>query len=238
MINRMQFRTSHVLVALAATLCLGMATGAGAAIEPAKDSPDAEARKPVEQLELLAEIRVRGKSLARTIADAEDDFFALYNKLNQVEDFDVLCGHMSVSGSLIMKRACVPAFLGYRAANPSLYWPSGMGGGACNGSSSGMTAHFDGNSSQMVYEGGGCFSGPSTFTSLATAPGPSLAAVAMHRRDAYVANILKVINSDASLVAKVHDLDALYQEMALTKGRFMKVRSVTPVIIDARLRPR
>jgi hypothetical protein len=36
------------------------------------------------------------------------------------------------------------------------------------------------------------------------------------------------------------DFFALYNKLNMeqTKGRFMKVRSVTPVIIDARLRPR
>jgi hypothetical protein len=238
MIRRMRFGSTNLFAALAATLCLGMSTGASAAIEPANDSPNPDARKPLEQLEQLAEIRVRGRSLARTIADAEDDFFALYNKLNKVEDFDVLCGHMSVSGSLIMKRACVPAFLGSYAANPILRWP-GMPTGCGGWSRSGTVAYYEGNSTQIVYEGtGSCFS-PPAFSAPSSFPvGPSIDAVAMNKRGAYVANVLKVINSDARLVAKVHHLDTLYQEMELTKSRFIKVRSVTPFIIDARLRPR
>ena len=225
MTSKMRSAAANVCAALAATLCVGMATSASAAVESAAGAT--AAKVPVEELEVLAEIRVRGRSLARSIEDAEDDFFKLYNKANTDEQYDVYCGHMSVDGSLIMKRACVPGFIADRAPRTTTSYPTVIYSGC--GSSFRSGSHYDINSS--------CFSVPQIVFP-ANPPVVTVAAVAMHKREAYVDNVLKVINSDPQLVAKVRHIDSLYAEMLLTQDRLIKVRATNPQKADPRLRPR
>ncbi len=210
MISRMRFGTTPVYAALATMLCLGMTTGAGAAIESSTAAPSAQ--RPIEELEQLAEIRVRGKSLAFEISDAEDDFFKLYNKLNKNGSYDISCGYMNFSGSLIRTRACVPGFL---TSRPS------YGGGGCS-SYSEYTVIYDLNSSAPRYQSGGCFQGPA-YT------GPSAEALIMHRGADYVDHVIKIINSDQRLRAKVRNIDALYAELQRVQGRYDEVRGVRVV---------
>ncbi len=218
MTSRMRSGTSQLYAALAAMLCMGMATGAGAAIEPSATATGAAptAQQPVEELEVLDEIRVRGKSLARDISDAEDDFFKLYNKLNRNAEYDISCGQMSVNGSLIRTRFCVPGFLTAFASAPAYFGPSYV----CN-SSSAFRSGFDLNSSEPYYQGGGCFHAPMVTT-------PTAAALVMHKGEAYVDHVIDVINSDPRLKAKVRNLDALYAELQRTQGRYVQVHGIGP----------
>lgn len=214
MTSRMRSGFSQVHAGVATMLCLGMATAAGAAVEiPATAAIAATAvQKPIEQLELLDEIRVRGKSLAFEISDAEDDFFKLYNKLNKNAQYDVSCGFMNLSGSMIRQRSCVPFFL-------TTSYTSAPWGGGC---STGYTVINDLYGTQPRYQSGGCFGG-SGYT------GPSTAALIMHKGADYVDNVIKVINSDQRLVAKVRNLDTLYAELQRVQGRYIEIKGVKAV---------
>jgi hypothetical protein len=225
MIRRMRFGNT-ISLALATMLCLGMATASNAAIEPATTSAgNPDALKPIEELEQLAEIRVRGKRLARRIEDAEDDFFKLYNQLNKDNQYDVLCGDLRLDGSLIIQRACVPRFIA-DIARPTYSFSTGT---TCSfstpyGVPTGM--YQDTMSSYHCY------------TAPLVPDRPPVVAVAMHKREAYLDNVVKVIKSDQRLLDKVRNLDSLYEEMLLAQNRFVKVRATTPVTFDPRLRPR
>jgi hypothetical protein len=214
MTRTMRSGTTHMYAAVAAMLCLGMATGAGAAIEASEAGKPATsaAQKPIEELEQLDEIRVRGKSLAFAISDAEDDFFKLYNKLNKDGKYDISCGYTSLSGSLIRTRACVPTFL---TARPS------FGGSGCGGSAEYFVIN-DLYGTAPRYQGGGCFHGPA-FT------GPSAEALIMHWGPAYVDHVIKVINNDQRLKEKVRNIDALYAELQRVQGRYDEVHGVRVV---------
>src|SRR5690606_37366877 len=88
--------------ALAGTAAAVQTTGDEA---PGSDAPMVE----------LDEVWVHGKSLARRIEQAEDDFFRLYNALNRDDRFDVHCGAVALhAGSMIMRRTCMPGFVADR----------------------------------------------------------------------------------------------------------------------------
>lgn len=63
---------------------------------------------------VLDEVIVRGKKLAQTITDAEDDFYKLYNKLNKDDKYDVNCAQLNTNpdaNSRITSRVCLPGFV-------------------------------------------------------------------------------------------------------------------------------
>src|SRR5262245_12192161 len=88
MTSRMHLATRTFSLTLAAMLSLGMATSAAAAEAAA---PAEQAKAPIEQVQELDEIVVRGTALRDLIADAEDEFFQAFNKANKDDDFDTSC---------------------------------------------------------------------------------------------------------------------------------------------------
>lgn len=107
------------LVGLVSTLAFA---GAASALEGASiDDPAAVAPSPMLELD---EIWVHGKRLANRIEEAEDEFFGLYNSLNDDDRFDVVCGLTSLQmGSMILQRTCLPGFL---AAHSRLSLPGAI----------------------------------------------------------------------------------------------------------------
>src|SRR5690606_610822 len=94
------------------TLTCALALGGTAMAVESTDEQASGSHPPAMQLD---EVWVHGKSLARRIEQAEDDFFQLYNALNRDDRFDVLCGDMALhAGSMIMRRTCMPGFLADR----------------------------------------------------------------------------------------------------------------------------
>lgn len=78
---------------------------------PAAAAPAVQDAEPDIELE---EVIVRGKKLAQVIADAEDDFYKLYNKLNKDDKYDVNCAQLNTSpdaNSRITSRVCLPGFV-------------------------------------------------------------------------------------------------------------------------------
>ena len=65
-------------------------------------------------LQELDEVEVTGKSLRRMYArmvELEDQFNALYNRLNDNDDFDVHCFNEAPLGTLIRRRVCRVAYV-------------------------------------------------------------------------------------------------------------------------------
>jgi hypothetical protein len=67
------------------------------------------------QLQELDEIVVRGKKLLNAIADAEDDFYKLYNQLNKDQKYATSCVYLNTDPegpkSQIKSRVCIPGFV-------------------------------------------------------------------------------------------------------------------------------
>ncbi|HUG73726.1 MAG TPA: hypothetical protein VMK82_09900 [Steroidobacteraceae bacterium] len=190
-----------------------MAAGTSLAADaPAATAPSpVAAQQPVEELQQLDEIWVRGERLAQVIEDAEDEFFALYNKLNENRRFDVHCGHVALSrDSLIMTRACVPGFIAGGPNHYSQAWScptfSRRSGFAFTGSGSGIEFIHPGSHSAGICR-------PA-----------SMGAVSTVRRQEYADNVLKVIYGDPQLLDMAGDLASLYREMKLTQQRYVTVK--------------
>ena len=219
----------------AAALLVSVLVGtASAAVSATGQNLDQGVDLQRKSLQELDEIWVRGKRLNRSIADVEDDFFKLYNKLNMEDDYDIHCGYASIDrGSMIMSRVCAPEFLAYLARptqvvsyyrppvastlcytsfnDPSYY---GFSGGAYS-SSSCYSGGMAGGESYVVHAG-------------ATINSPPPGLVLMERGPEYTAHVIKVINSDARLLEKYTHLVGLYDEMRQAQSRYVKVKADAP----------
>jgi hypothetical protein len=205
MTSTMYLAARNLRLALASLLIVAMATGTSLAADaPSVPAPSPlAAQQPVEELQQLDEIWVRGKRLAQVIEDAEDAFFARYNKLNKDRNFDVRCGYVALSrDSMIMTRTCVPDFI----ATYATYYSPGMGSGNCHGSTS------SGNWST----GEGCWTSGREVVPLSL--------LAMHYRQDYANNVLKVVHSDPQLLTMAGKLAVLYEDMELTRQRYVTVK--------------
>jgi hypothetical protein len=190
------------------------------------------------QLQELGEIWVRGKGLAEAIADAEDDFYQLYNKLNTDRDYQVACGYMSLEqGSMIMSRSCIPAFLEYytdrlHPSYTSLPGASPFGTNTGCSGYAGSTVVRDLYGTQDYYMAG-CDYMNTMSTGYGYAPldldqlsQESISAlIPEERRKAYYRNVMKVIYSDQRLLEQAERLARLYQEMADVQHRYAQART-------------
>jgi hypothetical protein len=219
-----------------AALLMGLAMSSTALSATAAGATAAQGKPPVEELQELDEIRVRGRLTANVVVDAENRFFRLYNKLNKDNRFDVYCEYMRLDpDSMIMQRACLPDFLyNYVPAYASPAFTSGFSG--TMPSCGGMNAYSDpdgntyyvascldvanfsayGGTSRVVNNGNVTWSDPSprVFTSSGTP----------EERAEYAATLLRVVKSDAQLLAMANDLIGKWNEMDRVQAHFVKVR--------------
>lgn len=197
MTSKVHLAARNACLALVSTLCVDLAMGADVATDV---SP-----QPVEELQELDDVWVHGERLAQRIEKAEDDFIALYNELNSTSRYDVRCGVMALQrGSMIMVRRCAPEF---RLSYATYYAPDiNYGRSACTS-----------------YVGGGW---NSQFDSCLNAPGREVAAVrgATGNEQEYASNVLKVIQSDPRLQDMGTKLGTLYDELQLTRQRYVKLK--------------
>lgn len=216
---------------LAITLCIGWAVTASAE-GAAPEATSAMAAAAVASVPELDEIRVHGKRLVDRIEEAEDDFFRLYNALNEDDRFDVTCGLAALhAGSMIMQRTCIPGFLAARLlSSPGkpafslLYSPDSCGSYAPSDSS--MPVYADGCSPNA---GSNVLSMERYLrTSFYFEPAP-VTLEALHYRDQYAATVLAVIQGDARLQEKAAHLARLYAELESTQQQYRALRAATPV---------
>jgi hypothetical protein len=117
----MPLATRTLCLTIAAIWSIGAAPGVFAAAEPAvsRDSVAAALTQspnpPGEQLQELDQVIVRGESLLKAIADAEDTFYDLYNKVDKDDKYHTSCVYLNIDpdnpGSQIKSRACIPGFV-------------------------------------------------------------------------------------------------------------------------------
>jgi len=222
----MRVATRSFRLTIAALLSVA-AAGAFAANSPAPASA-AQAvanQQPVEEVQELDQIWVRGKRLSRSIADAEDDFFKLYNKLNKGRDYDVTCGYVQLQrGSMIMNRTCQPAYLAY-------YYAPIITFGGFAGCDSGYIPPAGADPYGVTYTGG-CTGrgfrhggiGPSV-QSIGTQSGMS-PETKTRRSQEYYRTVMRTIYSDQRLLDKAETLATMYTEMATVQNNYRKVKAV------------
>jgi len=234
--SRMRFETRILCLSLAATLPLAWSSGAHATDGPAPVAAEPQAAQlPVEELQVLDEIWVRGKHLSSEVVRAEDDFYRLYNKLNRNSDYDVSCGYMRLDRrSMIMQRTCVPGFLvdhmvtiGF-GGTAAAQWFGGASTAPCNRMSAvndiggGTTTYYTADCGSFIAQVGSPF-GYTTYQ-YNRYDGISSLLLAAHRQD-LADNILKVAHSDPVLLEKATRLARLYQEMKKVQARYVEVKT-------------
>jgi hypothetical protein len=195
----MNLATKAFCLTLATFLSAGLVTTAGAA-DAAPAAAGATAQTPINQVQELDEILVRGKRLRDAIADAEDDFFALYNKLNKDDDYSTSCIYVNTDpDSQIKSRLCIPGFLADALAD-QVYFAE-----QCQ--------------SPGQDEDGNDFPPPPCYTP----PPPTL--VLQERSKDYANNLKKVIKSDDRLGSMAGNLDNLYHELVGVQTQYLKVKA-------------
>ncbi len=205
MTSNMHIRKTTLRLAIAC-LSIAVATAADAATVPTpatttQASAKAQAAGQPEELEQLDEIQVQGKRLLAAIADAEDDFYQLYNKLNTNHDYDTNCVYLNLSDdhdSRIKSRTCLPGFVADAMAD-QVYFSEECKAGQ----------DADGN--------------PQSPPPCYTPPPPQL--LIMERSNEYARNMMKVINSDMRLQKMAGHLGDLYAELHGVQNQYVKVRS-------------
>jgi hypothetical protein len=88
---------------------LSVAIGAGL-VAQIGGATQASVSVPVPAAEESDEVIVRGTplwELRENVIKAEDRFYARYNELNKVDDFDVECRWSAPTGSHVMRRSCL-----------------------------------------------------------------------------------------------------------------------------------
>lgn len=216
------------LLGLAMAAIVASATAAGAAA-PANASP-------VEELQELDEIWVRGKLTANVVVDAENRFFRLYNKLNRNNRYDVYCDYMQLDrDSMIMHRACVPDFLVNYASLFTGSWSY------TSVPSCGMTANsdMDGNTYYVTDCSGGAYAGARYGGSYYNGSGwnisgypagwsePSYMRAGVgtpEERAEYVETVMRVTRSDPQLLAMANEMVGMWNEMDRIQARYVQVR--------------
>lgn len=223
--NSMQRVTRGLHAALAAMLVCATASAAQSA---SNDVAAPSAIAPVEDLQELAEIRIRGKSLSDMIEDAEDAFVRRYNKVNKDNDFDVVCDYLRLDhNSLALTRTCVPYFLGYLgmpAIAPSggaacaFRAPAVLGSYGFEGVGTGFSGypHSDVSCTTRMYNTS--ISASQIVLRPANAHADSM-------RQAYMRQVMKAIYRDQDLLDKAIVLAPLYQEMKAVQDHYQKIKA-------------
>jgi hypothetical protein len=70
---------------------------------------EAQPQKPQRSADWLDEVAVDGQRLVdlrAAVIASQDRFYELYNQLNDIEEFDIVCADMTPVGRLITRRAC------------------------------------------------------------------------------------------------------------------------------------
>jgi hypothetical protein len=122
MSSRKRRMTSAVCLVLAAALPMILGSVQSAAAASKDKAPPlvtkwriGEIPEGTPGLEDLDEVMVRGRRVAIAIADLEDDYYKLYNKLNKDNSYDVHCYYLNTDpdnpGSALRSRVCMPEFV-------------------------------------------------------------------------------------------------------------------------------
>jgi hypothetical protein len=164
--------------------------------------PAMATEKPAEQIDELEEVVVIGGRLYDRIVKAEDKLFKLYNELNEEDDFDTNCANVPIDrDSRLEQRFCMPAFFADAKAEQvrlSQYCLSLQ----------------EKDEEGVVTANGVCYEPPSAEQ------------LFFHRRNDYVDNMIKVINSDPDLAKLAQEVEALHRERAQHENRYEQLRAI------------
>lgn len=207
-------------VRLVMVAMLGIA--AASAVPAAISAESMTAQTPIEEVQELGEIWVRGESLSDVIAEAENEFFRLYNKLNRKNQFDIHCSYLRLNrDSLAMTRTCQPQYLsasGIGGVN-NVVWPSCISNwGFVNGSSAGWFARCDQGGTSPVLVMGSTFE---TTKKYLGSGGPQAEA----RAQEFIRNFTRIVFRNQQLMETVGALTALYAEMDAIQGSYARVKA-------------
>ncbi len=230
-------------LSLAVALCLVAAIGVRAAEVAPAESPAPATAAPTTQAEVLEEldeIMVRGKRLKQVIIEAEDEFYALFNEVNQDEDYDTSCPTLNVNpdrGVALNTRVCLPGFMATAMAD----WA--VSKVECTDYSS-YDTNMDGRMSydespdharsrwSLLDRNGDRFLSAIEYaddlqaaTVACHQPAPPQL-VLMERTQAWYQHMLKVTNSDPRLKKMAGHLDDLYQELMTEQSRLVQTRAL------------
>ncbi len=74
--------------------------------------PQIQASAPLEEIQELDEVFVQGKRLMEDIVEAENEFYKLFNAVNNDDRYDTHCVYLQMQeGSKMQSRACIPGFV-------------------------------------------------------------------------------------------------------------------------------
>jgi hypothetical protein len=202
--------------------CIGLP--ALAATTPTTQAvPEATVVQPVPALQELDEVWVYGKSLARRIARAEDEFLYRYNQLNRKDDYRITCGHFTLDrGSMVMRRNCTPEFM--RPAPGALLTrlgPDGCTRGSAIQTAFGSDGFATGNCTVVAIA-------RSRVSRLPPISSSGIPAATTEQRKAYATNITKLMIGDDQLRAKGESLAVLYREFDEARQQYTSLREATP----------
>jgi hypothetical protein len=105
----MNVRIWNIRLGIAAALCIAAAgTTLAAEGPPVAGTAASNAGRPAQELD---EIVVRGTHVREAIAEAEDEFFSLYNTLNKDDDYSASCVFIPLGDTQIRSHICIPGFM-------------------------------------------------------------------------------------------------------------------------------
>ncbi|MEO6081440.1 MAG: hypothetical protein ABIQ86_16965 [Steroidobacteraceae bacterium] len=181
------------------------ATPQAAPVAPAAEVDELALQAPEQQIDELDEVQVRGGRLYDRLVRAEDRFFKLYNSLNKEDDFDTNCANMPIDpDSRVEHRFCMPAFFADALSEKvrlSQYCTSLIARDA------------DGN----ITAQGPCYEAP------------PVQLIFFSRQDAYVNNVIKVIQDNPQLKEIAVEVETLHRERAELERKFYDIKAKAAV---------
>jgi len=176
----------------AALLTAAMGCGAYAAAA----APNAPAAPlDAQQYQQLDEIMVRGTRVREAIANAEDEFFGLYNSLNKDDDYSASCVFLPLDGTTQIKsHICIPGFMADAMAD-------------------------------QVYFSQQCQASPGFVAATPCYTPPTPQQVLSERSGVYANHLMKVVRSDPRLGQMAGNLDNLYHELVSIQQQYINVRT-------------
>jgi hypothetical protein len=219
------------------------ALGSPAAQETAPAGGVGQAEVPIEELEELDEVVVRGERLRDTIIKAEDEFYKLYNQLNKNDKYDVSCPYLNLSndsGSRINSRLCLPGFVATAISDFTVYKMSceptfanfdTNRDGRISRTEGRMNPDLDSQFDELDQDDDSHLDQYGEFRTFETwalmnlncyrPPTPEL--VLMEGTDKWYAHMMQVIKSDPRLQDMAGRLDGLHMEMQSVQRRYQQV---------------
>jgi hypothetical protein len=226
MISQTRFAAGLALW-LVAAVPIPMVAEAGTAAVVSTVPQKSAVQVPVDELEELDEIWVRGRITANRVAATENRVFRLYNRLNKDNRYDVHCGDMGLTrDSMIMTRTCLPNFVIDASLRVSFAGQGRISTDLCVGQNHdhsigmGQWNHMDPCLAVNRQYGTRDFSYAPSYYAGTTA----VSRGTPEQRTMYAENVLRVMQSDPELQEMARGLARMYLEMDRIKARYVKVR--------------